>query len=256
MKNKVIIIGAGVTGLSAGWKLSEAGYDVKIIEKLDHIGGMSATFKHKDYMLDLGPHKIFTVLDRINKEIDHLYKDEKLLTVKKTSKVWIGGKYIDYPFGLKGILFGLGLYRTFQYGFGYIFTIIKKMFVKDNIVSYKDWVISNFGRPVFDLVLGPYANKIWAPPETLSRELAQGRIAAPSLIEIIKQMIFGMKSNAPVINADYFKYPQKGAGDICDKMNDLVLKNGGKILLKKTLSKINIDPDNENITSIESAMPV
>ena len=32
MKN-VIILGAGVTGLSSGWKLSEKGFNVTIIEK-------------------------------------------------------------------------------------------------------------------------------------------------------------------------------------------------------------------------------
>ncbi len=65
MPKKAIILGAGITGLSAGWILSENGYQVQVIEKSDILGGMSATFKHNDYFLDYGPHKIFTVMPHI-----------------------------------------------------------------------------------------------------------------------------------------------------------------------------------------------
>ena len=37
---KAIIIGGGVTGLSIAWKLSEKGYEVKVIEKDEFIGGL------------------------------------------------------------------------------------------------------------------------------------------------------------------------------------------------------------------------
>jgi protoporphyrinogen oxidase len=69
MKKKAIIVGGGITGLSAAWKLSENGYLVKIIEKEDFVGGMATTFKYKDYFLDYGPHKIFTVLEISRKRL-------------------------------------------------------------------------------------------------------------------------------------------------------------------------------------------
>jgi len=45
LKNKnVVIIGAGFTGLTAGYELSKKGFNVTIIEKSDEVGGLAAAF--------------------------------------------------------------------------------------------------------------------------------------------------------------------------------------------------------------------
>ena len=38
---KVIVIGAGITGLSAAWKLSECGHKANVIESEGQIGGLA-----------------------------------------------------------------------------------------------------------------------------------------------------------------------------------------------------------------------
>ncbi len=58
MKN-VIIIGAGMTGLGTAWKLSENGYQVKILESDEVIGGLAKTIKIGNQNLDIGPHSFF-----------------------------------------------------------------------------------------------------------------------------------------------------------------------------------------------------
>lgn len=40
---KVIVIGAGMAGLAAAYELSKAGYDVKILERQDRVGGRIKT---------------------------------------------------------------------------------------------------------------------------------------------------------------------------------------------------------------------
>ena len=44
----VIIIGAGMTGLGTAWRLSENGYQVKILESDEVIGGLAKTIKIGD----------------------------------------------------------------------------------------------------------------------------------------------------------------------------------------------------------------
>ena len=39
-KNCAVILGAGPTGLITAWKLLQAGWDVRIIEKKDITGGL------------------------------------------------------------------------------------------------------------------------------------------------------------------------------------------------------------------------
>lgn len=52
---KVIIIGAGPGGLSAGMILSQKGFDVHIYEKRDIVGGRNGFIKAGDYTFDIGP---------------------------------------------------------------------------------------------------------------------------------------------------------------------------------------------------------
>ncbi len=52
---RVIIIGAGPGGLSAGMLLASKGYSVDIFEKEDRVGGRNSYFKLGDYVFDIGP---------------------------------------------------------------------------------------------------------------------------------------------------------------------------------------------------------
>lgn len=54
-KKKIIIIGAGPGGLTAGMILSHAGYDVEIFERMDTVGGRNRQIQLGDYKFDLGP---------------------------------------------------------------------------------------------------------------------------------------------------------------------------------------------------------
>lgn len=54
-KKKVIIIGAGPGGLSAGMILSQKGFDVDIYEKRNIIGGRNGFFRSGDFTFDIGP---------------------------------------------------------------------------------------------------------------------------------------------------------------------------------------------------------
>ncbi len=57
---KIIIIGAGITGLSSAWKLSEKGYNVNVIESDKTIGGLAKSIKIENYYFDIGPHSFFS----------------------------------------------------------------------------------------------------------------------------------------------------------------------------------------------------
>jgi oxygen-dependent protoporphyrinogen oxidase len=53
-KQKVVIIGTGGAGLAAAHKLIEAGHEVTLLEKNDHIGGRAETVKWHDFSLEVG----------------------------------------------------------------------------------------------------------------------------------------------------------------------------------------------------------
>ena len=54
-KKKVIVIGAGFSGLSTATELASKGYDVTILEKNEQAGGRARVFQEKGFTFDMGP---------------------------------------------------------------------------------------------------------------------------------------------------------------------------------------------------------
>ena len=53
---KVVVIGAGISGLSAGIYAARAGFDVTIIEQHNIAGGLSTSWSRKGYYFEGGMH--------------------------------------------------------------------------------------------------------------------------------------------------------------------------------------------------------
>lgn len=65
---KIIIIGAGPAGLTAGYELlknNQKEYEVIILEETTDIGGISKTVKHNGNRMDIGGHRFFSKDERI-----------------------------------------------------------------------------------------------------------------------------------------------------------------------------------------------
>lgn len=54
-KKKVIVVGAGFSGLSTATELADKGYEVMIVEKNEQAGGRARVFKEQGFTFDMGP---------------------------------------------------------------------------------------------------------------------------------------------------------------------------------------------------------
>jgi UDP-galactopyranose mutase len=56
MNRKILILGGGVAGSSMAYFLTEKGYDVTVIEKNSHVGGLARTCYYGGHPYEFGPH--------------------------------------------------------------------------------------------------------------------------------------------------------------------------------------------------------
>jgi len=59
-QNDALILGGGLTGLSAGYILTRAGLKAQVFESDSKVGGLSKTIEKNGFRFDLGGHRFFT----------------------------------------------------------------------------------------------------------------------------------------------------------------------------------------------------
>ena len=63
--NKVVIMGAGLAGLTTAYYLIEKGYEVTVLEKDPQVGGQSKTITHNGFKFDLGGHRFLSSYEEV-----------------------------------------------------------------------------------------------------------------------------------------------------------------------------------------------
>ena len=94
----ILIVGAGISGLTAAYKLAQAGEKCLLVEKSDRIGGMCRTYNIDGITFDLGPHLFFHNPDSAPEQLMYdLLKGEETVLKKSTYSIYVNGKYWKQP---------------------------------------------------------------------------------------------------------------------------------------------------------------
>jgi protoporphyrinogen oxidase len=250
-KKKVVVLGAGIGGLSAGYFLARTGnYDVTVLEKAPVIGGLCASFEMNDFTLDYGAHKLYSVIPGVLDEITDLMGD-RLLTLPKKNRLFLRGQLVDYPLKLGNIASVLGPVTFLQLGFGYGIELLRGLFNHSEPGSYEDYIIRRFGRPTYELVFEPLADKVWGDPATLHPEMARTRVPASGGLEVVLKLL-GLKKETAETNAEFFYYPEKGFGDYPATMHEHIKRHGGRVLTGVDVTGFQMD--GMHISSVQATI--
>ena len=228
-RQKIVVLGAGVGGLAAGYFLARTGkYHVTVLEKETVIGGLCASFERNGFVLDYGAHKLYSVIPGVLDEIRALM-GERLLQLPKKNRLFLDGHLVDYPLRLGNLGKVLGTAGFLKLGLGYTKEIALGIMRRRSSRSYKEYIIQRFGRPTYELVFEPLAEKVWGDPATLHPEMARTRLPSSGAMELILKLI-GLKKETAETNAEFFYYPRTGFGDWPRALADGIQAAGGEVL--------------------------
>ncbi|HLD82419.1 MAG TPA: FAD-dependent oxidoreductase [Candidatus Omnitrophota bacterium] len=237
---KVLVLGGGLGGLSVAWMLSRTGrFQVTVVEKEPSVGGLCSTFRHGDFSLDYGAHKVYSVIPGILDEFLGLMGEE-VIKHKKKNSIFLFGKYLDYPVNILDLMFKMGLKNLALCSINMLQAIISKIGAHHSDDSYEDFVINKFGHRLYSLVFKPLAEKVWGDPQSLSVDIAKTRIPSASIFDVLA-MALGFKKKAANKDAQFFYYPKGGFGRISERMCEEIKKHSGVVLVNTAVECLGLE---------------
>lgn len=248
---KVVIIGAGPSGLTAAYELCKLNIKSVVIEKDAVVGGISRTVNYRGYLFDIGGHRFFTKVKAVEDLWREILEEGKFLRRNRLSRIYYNKKFFNYPLQAKNALFGLGLFNSFLTFLSYTKA---QIFPTEPEVSFEDWIINRFGKRLYDTFFKSYTEKVWGIPcNEISADWAAQRIKGLSLFSAIKNALIlsQPKNKGDVIKTliDSFDYPEKGPGMMWETAADVIAEKGSEIRLESSVEKILWKKD--KVTAIE-----
>jgi protoporphyrinogen oxidase len=233
---KIVIIGAGPTGLGAAYRLHELGYDNWVLyEKSSGVGGHATShIDQHGFVWDEGGHVIFSHYPYFDQLIDKVLGQEVHERIRES---WIvkGESWVPYPFQSNlrylpkevQVSCLVGAAKAAANGGG------------KEAKNFRDWILSTFGEGIAEAFMFPYNSKVWTTPlEKMSKGWIADRVAVVDFKRLLENVLYQRDDVGWGPNSK-FKFPlHGGTGEIYRRM---AAHFPEKIHTGKQLSEVDVE---------------
>ena len=227
---RVCIIGAGPAGLTAAYCLQKRGVDVVVFEASSRVGGMAGSFDLWGHRVDFGPHRFFSMDDRVNAIWREVLGDS-YRTVHRQTRIYYHQRFFDYPLRVGNVLRNLGFLDVIRSVLAYAKEFVAPERRANQRTTFEAWVVHQFGRRLYEIFFKSYSEKLWGIAcDELDADFAAQRIKRFSLPQAVLSAL-GIGKTSHKTLADAFLYPIGGSGMVYVKMADAITRQGGAIHL-------------------------
>lgn len=225
LKKKIIIIGAGPSGLSLGYLFKQKGFkDFLILEKNSYSGGLSASLKDKNgFTWDLGGHVIHTKSeDFVNFCQSALMSD--LIKQERRAFIYFKNRLIPYPFQNNIAFLPRKEKAECLQGLQSLDRLCPD---KHRITNFKTWINNNFGPGIAKYFMIPQNCKSWQYPlNKIGAQWLTKKVSLPPLDKIKKECQKLIPKEINWGSHQQFYYPKNGGiGNLWQKTATFLNKN-------------------------------
>jgi protoporphyrinogen oxidase len=220
-----LILGAGPAGLAAGWELARRGRPARVLEAAPQVGGLSRTVWRNGYGFDIGGHRFFTRVQRVQALWDAVLPEDFLVR-PRMSRILYRGRYFSYPLDPVNALRHLGPVEAARCltSFG-----AAQLRPRGDERTFEEWVSNRFGDRLFDIFFRTYTEKVWGIPCTEIRaDWAAQRIHGLTFMTAVLNAIRNSGRVKTLITK--FDYPRLGPGMLWESAARKIERLGGRVV--------------------------
>ncbi len=204
---RILIIGAGPTGLGAAYRLKELGYtNFHMYDRLPHLGGLASSYTdNAGFTWDVGGHVMFSHYTYYDDVFDKLMGQDFQLNMREC---WVRmfGSWVPYPF--QNNIRHLPKEVTYECLSG----LVKAQASGDHksARNFREFIDKVFGDGIARHFMLPYNFKVWAhPAEMMNKEWIGERVAVLDVDRAIRNVVMGTDDFGWGPN-NQFKFPLFG----------------------------------------------
>jgi protoporphyrinogen oxidase len=243
----IIILGAGCAGLAAGWRLAKRGYPVVIVEKDDHVGGLSGGVRINGNSYEYVPHTFHATDPEILNDIK-TFMGSDLIAYNRTIKIKFLGNYFRFPLVMSDVLFKLPISTVFRAGLSFVWYFVLGTIHRPSLETSETVLKRYYGNVLYEIFFKNYIRNVWGiSPSEFSPAFARQRIPRMNLLGGVDKFRLSIKSHLHrKVKTD--GYVEKVEGDlyttrdgfslITQRMADHITDRGGNIILKAEVKKL------------------
>ncbi len=232
LRTDVLIIGAGVTGLSCARHLEKAGNrDYILLERQNKIGGLAGSAEKDGFIFDCSGHLLHLHNPRAKALILELLRGN-LSLLKRNSWIYSHNTFTRYPF--QANTYGLPKKTVSECVSGFL-KAYRKARTAPDASRFDRWALSVFGAGICRHFMFPFNSKLWQYPlSRLSADWCAPFVPMPSPDEVIRGAYWDQKK--PFGYNAYFRYPVRGG---CQALPDALGAEVKNIKLNSEVTEIN-----------------
>ncbi|MGJ6962579.1 NAD(P)/FAD-dependent oxidoreductase [Streptosporangium sp. G11] len=232
-----VVVGAGPAGLTAAYELTRRGHPCEVFEADRVVGGISRTEERDGWRFDIGGHRFFTKVPRVEDFWNEILGEEDFLLRPRMSRIHYRGRFYDYPLRASNALLNLGVLESLRCVGSYAWARVRPPADQS---TFEGWVAARFGRRLYRIFFKTYTEKVWGvPAASIQADWAAQRIRNLSLGKAVADALRPGRNQKEITSLiEEFRYPRLGPGMMWEACADRVRERGSPVHLGTRVERV------------------